>query len=281
MTQIAFLGTGSMNGAIASGLLAGGADPATVRATVGSLASLAPLRQKLGEGAEAVSLYSLEENPEANLLAAQGADIILLGVKPYGILELARQIAPVLKPDAVVVSVAAGITLDALQAALPQGQPAVRCMPNTPSRVGKGVLAISLGQTVSPSMKEEVQEVLSSAGIVLEVAEEQMGAVTAVSGSGPAYAFLLAETMAQAGTNLGLDEDTARTLAAATLAGAGALLDIDPNPAELRRAVTSPGGTTEQAIKTYTEGGLFELTEAAMRACWQRNEEMAAEYSRS
>lgn len=281
MPRIAFLGTGSMNGAIASGLLAGGANPADVRATVGSASSVQPLRQKLGEGAEAVTVYALEENENANGEAVRDADLVLLGVKPYAILELAREVAPALKPDAVVVSVAAGIILDALQAVLPEGQPAVRCMPNTPSRVGKGVLAISTGSTVTGAMKDQVRAVLESAGTVIEVAEEQMGAVTAVSGSGPAYAFLLAETMAAAGQKLGLDEQTATALAAATVAGAGALLDRDPNPADLRRAVTSPGGTTEQAIKTYTVGGLFDLTEAAMSACVRRYDEMTAEYSKS
>lgn len=281
MPRIAFLGTGSMNGAIASGLLAGGASPADVCATVGSASSVQPLRQKLGEGGEAVAVYALEENENANREAVKDADLVLLGVKPYAMLDLAREVAPALKPDAVVVSVAAGITLDALQAALPEGQPIVRCMPNTPSRVGKGVLAISTGSTVTGAMKDQVRLVLESAGTVIEVAEEQMGAVTAVSGSGPAYAFLLAETMAAAGQKLGLDEQTATALAAATVAGAGALLDQNPNPADLRRAVTSPGGTTEQAIKTYTEGGLFDLTEAAMSACVRRNDEMTAEYSQS
>lgn len=278
MTTVAFLGTGSMNGAIASGLLAGGADPAMLRATVGSAASVEPLKKKLGEQGLEVLVLANETDPEANLRAAQGADVVLLGVKPYAILDLARQIAPVLAPHTVVVSVAAGITLDALAAALPQGQPVIRCMPNTPSRVGKGVLAISVGVSVNSSQQEAATRVLSAAGRVIEVREEQMGAVTAVSGSGPAYAFLLAETMAAAGVKLGLDERTARELAAATVAGAGYLLEIDPDPEQLRQAVTSPNGTTDRAIKAYTGGGLFELTETAMRACAQRNDEMTLEF---
>ncbi|MFW0112391.1 pyrroline-5-carboxylate reductase [Rothia sp. CCM 9417] len=278
MTTVAFLGTGSMNGAIASGLLAGGADPATLRATVGSVASVEPLKKKLGERGSEVLVLANETEPEANLRAVQGADLVLLGVKPYAILDLARQIAPVLDPSTLVVSVAAGITLDALTAALPEGQPVIRCMPNTPSRVGKGVLAISVGASVSASQQEVAANILAAAGQVFEVGEEQMGAVTAVSGSGPAYAFLLAETMAAAGVKLGLDEQTATALAAATVAGAGYLLEADPDPESLRQAVTSPKGTTDRAIRTFTEGGLFELTEAAMRACVQRNDEMTAEF---
>lgn len=280
MTTVAFIGTGSMNGAIASGLLASGFDPAKMRATVGSHASIEKLRARLGEGSESVTVLACEDDPQANLSAARGADIILLGVKPYDILERAREIAPVLSPNAVVVSVAAGITLEALEKALPEGQPAVRCMPNTPSQVGRGVLAVSIGQAVTEDQQEAVKQVLGSAGTVVEVAEEQMGAVTAVSGSGPAYAFLLAETMATAGVKLGLDEKTATELAAATVAGAGYLLEADPNPQKLRKAVTSPQGTTDRAISTFIDRGIFELTESAMRACAERNEEMTAEFSR-
>lgn len=267
-----------MNGAIASGLLAGGADPATLRATVGSATSVEPLKKKLGERGAAVLVLATETDPEANLRAVQSADLVLLGVKPYAILDLARQIAPALAPHTLVVSVAAGITLDALAAALPPGQPLIRCMPNTPSRLGKGVLAISLGKTVTASQREVAATVLSVAGRVIEVREEQMGAVTAVSGSGPAYAFLLAEAMAATGVKLGLDEQTATELAAATVAGAGYLLETDPKPDLLRQAVTSPKGTTDRAIQTFIEGGFFDLTEAAMRACLQRNAEMTAEF---
>ncbi|MDO4898212.1 MAG: pyrroline-5-carboxylate reductase [Rothia sp. (in: high G+C Gram-positive bacteria)] len=280
MTTVAFIGTGSMNGAIASGLLASGFNPADIRATVGSHASIKKLRERLGQGAEIVTIIAGEDDPQANLKAAEGADIILLGVKPYDILERAREIAPVLSPTAVVISVAAGITLEALQRALPKGQPAIRCMPNTPAQVGRGVLAISVGQSVSEAGKSAACQVLAAAGRVIEVEEEQMGAVTAVSGSGPAYAFLLAETMAAAGTKLGLDQKTATELAAATVAGAGYLLEADPHPEELRKAVTSPKGTTDRAITTYIEGGFFDLTEKAMRACQQRNAEMTEEFSR-
>lgn len=280
MTTVAFIGTGSMNGAIAAGLLAAGTDPASVRATVGSHASITRLRQTLGEGAEQVTILAGEDDADANLKAAEGVDVVLLGVKPYAILDLAREISPALKPDAVVVSVAAGITLDALQGVLPEGQPAIRCMPNTPSRVGKGVLAISVGEHARKEHRDAAARVLGAAGRVIEVEEDQMGAVTAVSGSGPAYAFLLAETMAAAGVKLGLDTETATELAAATVAGAGYLLDADPNPQSLRKAVTSPQGTTDRAITTYIDGGLFDLTEAAMRACLARNDEMTAEFSR-
>ena len=204
---------------------------------------------------------------------------MLLGVKPYGIVELARDIAPALAPNAVVVSVAAGVTLETLAECLPAGQPIVRCMPNTPSSVGKGVLAISTTDTVKDEQKKLVEEVLGTVGLVVEVREDQMDAVTAVSGSGPAYAFLLAEAMAAAGEKLGLDHDTALKLASATVAGAGFLLDTNPDAPALRRAVTSPNGTTERALNTFVDGGLFQLTEDAMRACAARSAEMSQLYT--
>lgn len=277
MTTIAFLGTGSMNGAILSGLLASGHPAQKIRATVQSRESAQKLAEKLGDGG--VHIFSAEDDAAANQQAVQGADIVLLGVKPYAILDLAREISPALSSETLVVSVAAGISLEALQGALGQDQPAVRCMPNTPSRVGKGVLAVSASSNCTEEQRELAHRVLSTVGMVLDVEEEQMDAVTALAGSGPAYAFLLAETMAEAAVKLGLDSELAQRLAAATVAGAGYLLDQDPNPAELRRAVTSPGGTTEQAILAYQKGGLAELTQKAMQACADKSAAMTAEYS--
>jgi len=152
-------------------------------------------------------------------------------------------------------------------------------MPNAPSSVGKGVLAISPTDTVKDEQKKLVEEVLGTVGLVVEVREDQMDAVTAVSGSGPAYAFLLAEAMAAAGEKLGLDADTALKLASATVAGAGFLLDSNPDAPALRRAVTSPNGTTERALNTFVDGGLFQLTEDAMRACAARSAEMSQLYT--
>ena len=273
---IAFLGTGSMNGSIAAGLLAAGHDPAHIRATVRSEESRAALAQRLGDKVEIITTGG---EADGNHKATAHADVVLLGVKPYGIVELARDIAPALAPNAVVVSVAAGVTLETLAECLPAGQPIVRCMPNTPSSVGKGVLAISTTDSVKDEQKKLVEEVLGTVGLVVEVREDQMDAVTAVSGSGPAYAFLLAEAMAAAGEKLGLDADTALKLASATVAGAGFLLDTNPDAPALRRAVTSPNGTTERALNTFVDGGLFQLTEQAMRACAARSAEMSKLYT--
>lgn len=271
---LAFLGTGSMNGAILRGVLAGGTEKGAVRATTRSASSAEKLRDETG-----VTVFAGEEDAEANRTAVKGADVVLLGVKPYAILDLAREIAPALDPGTVVVSVAAGVTLDALQKALPQGQPVVRSMPNTPSSVGRGVLSVTPGEHASRERLDAVKDVLAAVGTVVEVPENLIRAVTGVSGSGPAYVFYLAEAMQHAGEQLGLDAETARVLAKETVSGAGVLLaPDDADPAALRKAVTSPGGTTEQAITTFDEKGLREIIAAGAEASATKGDQMEKEY---
>ena len=271
---LTFLGAGSMNGSILRGVLAAGTEAGGVRATTRSASSAEALHRETG-----VEVFAGEPDPEANRKAVAGADIVLLGVKPYAILDLAREVAPALDPSTVVVSVAAGVTLDALQRALPDGQPVVRCMPNTPSSVGRGALSVTPGEHTSAEQLAQVKDVLATVGTVVEVPEHLIRAVTGVSGSGPAYVFYLAEAMQQAGEKLGLDPETARVLAKETVSGAGELLaPDDADPAALRRAVTSPGGTTEQAITTFDEKGLRDIVAAGAEASATKGDEMEKEY---
>ena len=271
---LSFLGSGSMNGSILRGVLAGGTPAGRVRATTKSASSAEKLREDTG-----VTVLSGEENEKANLEAVKGADVVLLGVKPYAILDLAREIVPALEPKTVVASVAAGITLEALEKALPEGQPVVRTMPNTPSSVGRGVISVTPGTHTTKEQLEAVKEVLSSVATVVEVEEHLVRAVTGVSGSGPAYVFYLAEAMQQAGEKLGLPSDVARVLAKETVAGAGVLLSPDDaDPAALRKAVTSPGGTTEKAINTFDDQGLRDVIAAGATASAERGDEMEQEY---
>jgi pyrroline-5-carboxylate reductase len=264
--HISFLGCGSMNGAILTGLLAAGLPPAQVTATVRNPEKAADLSQRHG-----VSVLSSTEDTDANRTAAAKSDVVLLGVKPVGILDLAREISPALKPGTVVISVAAAISIEMLEAALPEGQPVVRCMPNTPSSLGRGVLSISAGSNATPELMEQARTILSAAGTVVEIPEEQVDALSAVSGSGPAYAFYLAEAMAAAGVKLGLDEELAKLLATETVAGAGFMLAEDGADATaLRKAVTSPGGTTERAIATFDEQGLPDIIVAGAQAAAER-----------
>lgn len=273
-TTLTFLGAGSMNGSILRGVLAAGTEAGRVRATTRSASSAEALHEETG-----VEVFAGESDPEANTQAVAGADVVLLGVKPYAVLDLAREVAPALDPATVVVSVAAGVALDALQKALPDGQPVVRCMPNTPSSVGRGALSVTPGEHTSAEQLARVREVLSTVGTVVEVPEHLIRAVTGVSGSGPAYVFYLAEAMQQAGEGLGLDPETARVLAKETVSGAGELLrPDDADPAALRRAVTSPGGTTEQAITTFDEKGLREIVAAGAEASAAKGDEMEKEY---
>lgn len=272
---LAFLGCGSMNGSILRGVLASGVPVEQIRATVRSEDSARPLREETG-----VRPYVTGEDPEANRRAAREADVVLLGVKPVGILDLAREIAPALRPGTVVASVAAGISLEALEQVLPAGQPVVRTMPNTPSSVGRGVVSVTPGTATTPEQTRAVRRVLEAVGTVVEVPEEQVDAVTGVSGSGPAYVFLLAEAMQHAGERMGLPADVARVLAKETVSGAGELLrPAGADPAALRKAVTSPKGTTDRAITTFQENGFEDLVAAAARASADRSAELTREFS--
>ncbi|WP_026534215.1 pyrroline-5-carboxylate reductase [Arthrobacter sp. H14] len=271
--RIVFLGCGSMNEAILGGLLAGGLPPANVTATVRR-----PERAKELADRHGVTTLSNNENPRANVEAVADADIVIMGVKPVGIQSLAAEIAPNLKPDTVVISVAAAVSIPMMEAELPDGQPVIRTMPNTPSKVGRGVVALAAGTHATDAIMAKAKEIFTASGTVVVVPEDQIDAVSAVSGSGPAYAFYLAEAMAAAGEKLGLDAETSRVLARDTVAGAGALLsEPDADAEALRIAVTSPGGTTAAALETFTAKGLPDVIEAGARAAAARAAEITAE----
>lgn len=262
-----------MNEAILGGLLAGGLPPSNVTVTVRR-----PERAKELADRHGVTALSNNENPQANSEAAAGADVVIMGVKPVGIQDLAAGIAPALKPQTVVISVAAAVSISMMEAELPEGQPVIRSMPNTPSKVGRGVVALAAGTHASEETMARAKDIFSASGTVVVVPEEQIDAVSAVSGSGPAYAFYLAESMAAAGEKLGLDPETARILARDTVAGAGALLsEPDADAEALRIAVTSPNGTTAAALETFTAKGLPDVIEAGARAAAARAAEITAE----
>ncbi|GAB2763318.1 pyrroline-5-carboxylate reductase [Sinomonas soli] len=275
--KIAFLGTGSMNGAIMGGLLAAGFPKTDIVATVRRRESASELAERYG-----VTVMAWDEEGDSNAQAARGASIVVIGVKPVGVAAVAREIAPVLSPGAVVVSVAAAVSIEQLEGELPEGQPVIRTMPNTPSRLGKGVVAVARGTHVTTDQVEHVKKLFSGLGLVVEVSEDQIAAVSAVSGSGPAYAFYLAEAMAKAGESLGLEPGLALQLARETVVGAGYMLD-EPgaDPAALRRAVTSPKGTTEQAIRVFDERGLPGIIAEGARAAVERSDEITRELSRA
>ncbi|MFF1832210.1 pyrroline-5-carboxylate reductase [Paenarthrobacter sp. NPDC058040] len=268
--RIAFLGCGSMNEAILAGLLAAGADPSNIVATVRRAERAEELAQRHG-----VMAIAGEEDPDNNKLATKGADMVILGVKPVGITGLTREISPALGKDTVVVSVAAAVSIAQIEAALPEGQPVVRTMPNTPARLGRGVVSVSAGTHCTPEQLEQTKKALAGAGTVVEVPEEQVDALSAISGSGPAYAFYLAEAMAAAGVELGLDQELSVMLARETVAGAGFMLaEPGADPTALRVAVTSPNGTTERAIAAFDDGGIPKIIADGARAAAARAAEI-------
>jgi pyrroline-5-carboxylate reductase len=269
--RIAFLGCGSMNEAILGGLLEAGTDPADIVATV----RRAERAAELAERHHGITAIAGEEEPDNNKQASKGAAVVILGVKPVGIADLAREISPSLAPDTIVVSVAAAVSIGQLEAALPAGQPVIRTMPNTPAKLGRGVVSVSPGTSCTQEQLQKVKDILQGAGTVVEVPEEQVDALSAISGSGPAYAFYLAEAMAAAGQELGLDAELSLLLARETVAGAGFMLaEPGADPASLRKAVTSPNGTTERAIATFDERGIPSIIAAGARAAADRAAEI-------
>jgi len=272
LPAIAILGTGSMGGAILSGLL----DPSVaveggLRVTNRSTAKADALRS------DAVASYATEVEPGGNLEAVRGASVVLLAVKPVGILDLASEIAEVLEPGAIVVSVAAGVTIASIEARLPAGTAVLRAMPNTPSVVRLGVTGVSAGSSVTDEQAALAASVFATVGEVVELPESQIDALSAISGSGPAYVFFLIEQYREAARRLGFDEAQASVLVDATFRGASELLAHEGlPPAELRRRVTSPKGTTERAIAVLEGAGLADLFEASAEAAIARAKELAA-----
>ncbi|AUI49871.1 pyrroline-5-carboxylate reductase [Arthrobacter crystallopoietes] len=272
--RIVFLGCGSMNEAVLAGLLAAGTAAADVTATVRRSERAQELRSRY----EGLTVLAENEDAQANIKAVEGAALVVLGVKPVGIVDLCRSIASALSPQTVVISVAAAVTIATMEAALPEGQPLVRTMPNTPLKVGRGAVGLSAGSNVTEDQLAAAAAVFTGAGTTVIVPEENLDAVSAISGSGPAYAFYLAEAMAQAGVKLGLDPELAMVLARETVAGAGAMLAQDgADPAALRKAVTSPNGTTERAIAAFDEAGLPDIIAAGARAAAERAAEISRE----
>ncbi len=269
--RIAFLGCGSMNEAILSGLIDGGVDPADIVATVRRAERAAELAQRH----HGITAIASEEEPDNNKEATIGSGVVILGVKPVGIADLAREISGSLSPETIVISVAAAVSLEQLEAALPAGQPVIRTMPNTPAKLGRGVVSVSAGTHCTAEQLQHAKDILAAAGTVVEIPEDQVDALSAISGSGPAYAFYLAEAMAEAGAKLGLDPELSLLLARETVAGAGFMLaEPGADPSALRKAVTSPNGTTERAIATFDERGLPAIIAEGARAAAARAAEI-------
>lgn len=272
MPSLAFLGAGSMGGAILRGVVASGVRHGGIRATNRTIAKASELA-----GLEGVESIALEVNEQGNADAASRARVVIVGVKPAMVEDLLAQIAPVLAPDAIVVSLAAGVTLARFEAVLGEGARVIRSMPNTPATVGKAVTGLAAGRGASAADVAIVRRLFETVGQVVEVPEERIDALSTISGSGPAYVFLLIEELTKAAVAKGFDEADARLMSEQTFIGAAALLDATgEDPTELRRRVTSPNGTTERAIAVLQEARLSELFQEATDAALARAKEIAA-----
>ncbi|MDR9434535.1 pyrroline-5-carboxylate reductase [Pontimonas sp.] len=268
LPRIALVGTGKMVGAILEGLLQPDVSLEALRATTQSGSSASLLVER---GVEA---KSVEEDAGANRWAVEDADIVLLGVKPYAIVDVAAEVASALKPGAVVVSVAAGITTASIEAVVTQ--PVVRAMPNTPSQIRQGVTGIAGGSRASEHNIELVDALFSLVGEVVVVDEDRINDLSALSGSGPAYLFYIAEKLIDVARERGFSDEQAQTMVTGTLLGAAQLLDQSEHSAEqLRHAVTSPGGTTQQAISVLDAHDMGSIWAEAIDRAVARAEEMA------
>ena len=263
--RITFIGAGNMATSLIGGLLAQGIPASHIRASDPGAEQRAKVAAEFG-----IELF------ESNAEAIAGADVVVLATKPQVLKGVSQALAPSLQPGQLIVSIAAGITCASLASWL--GDVAiVRCMPNTPALLRQGVSGLYATGEVTAQQRDQAQELLSAVGIAVWLEQEQqLDAVTAVSGSGPAYFFLLIEAMTAAGVKLGLPHDVAEQLAEQTALGAAKMaVGSEVDAAELRRRVTSPGGTTQAAIESFQAGGFEALVEKALGAAAHRSAELA------
>ncbi|MEU7481527.1 pyrroline-5-carboxylate reductase [Lentzea sp. NPDC042327] len=267
MTKIAVLGAGKIGEALLSGLLQGGRPAADLMFTEKHEARARSLTEQ----------YGIEGTTVAG--AAASADVLIVAVKPQDIEPLLVDLKPVLKPGALVVSLCAGLPTALFERRLPEGTPVVRVMPNTPMVVGEAMSAISGGSNATPEHLKVVEELLSTVGKVAVVPESQQDAVTALSGSGPAYFFFLVEAMIDAGILLGIPRDLASQLIIQSAVGAATMLaEGQSHPVILREAVTSPAGTTIMAIRELEKHGVRAALLAAIESARDRSVELGRQH---
>jgi len=268
--NVTIVGAGNLGGAVAEGLVAAGA------VSVQSLRCVT----RTDDGATRLRTRAVLADVRVDTDAAaavDGADLVMLGVKPYQILDVLHRLAPHLIPGVTIVSLAAGVALDELRAAAPTGAHVLRLMTNTPVQVRAATSLIAAGDDVDPGALAGVVALSDALGRTYVIAEEHFDAATALAGSGPAYVFLLVELLRDAAVGLGLDAATALAMTGSMLDGATRLLvAADVDPAELRRAVTSPGGMTAAAVGVFEDAGLRATVAAALTAAVARAAELQA-----
>ncbi len=265
MTTFAFYGAGNMGEALLSGLRNSGV----------SGADILVVEKRPERAAEIASAY--EVHIVHALIAASRAVAHVVVVKPQDVAALLEEIGAHIAPGSLVISIAAGISTSFLESQVGEGVACVRAMPNTPALLGQGMTGVSAGANCDDGSLGKAASIMSTVGSVAIIAEADQDALTAISGSGPAYVFYLAEAMVEAALGLGLSPELARTLVNQTLVGASAMLEsTDLEPSELRSRVTSPNGTTAAAVAVFDERGTRETVIRAVAAAAQRSKELAA-----
>ena len=266
-TRIAVLGAGKMGGILLQAFLSTGLlEPRQIVATVAHT-----------ERAEALARQWNIDVTTDNRAAATGASVVILGVKPNQVAALAREIAPVLAPGTLIVSIAASVKTAAIEDALaPEHVAVVRAMPNTPAKLGAGITALARGRFVSDAQLALAEAIFGTVGRSVVIDEKHMDAATGLSGSGPAFIYIIIEALAEAGVNVGLPRDIATQLAAQTTYGAAKMvLETGAHPALLKDEVTTPAGCTVDGIMELEAGGLrITLLKAVKRAA-ERAKELA------
>jgi pyrroline-5-carboxylate reductase len=265
MKKIAFIGAGKMAEAILKELLRSGW--ASAREVM--MTDVWEERLRYLAGAYGVGTTT------SNVDAAEGAGVLLLAVKPQKMEEVLREIAGSVDPEQTVISIAMGKKTEYIESILPPGAQVVRAMPNNPAMVGEAVSVLSYGVNAGVGARGKALEIFSSLGEVFEVEERLQDASMALSGCGPAYFYIVAEALSDAGVKLGLDRDLSLRLAAGTMVGAGRMLrESGMHPGQLKDMVTSPGGATIAALEALEESGLRNAFYKALSAAWRRAQEV-------
>jgi pyrroline-5-carboxylate reductase len=265
MGLVAIFGAGVMGETLLAGLIRAGRSADDIVVTERRPDRAQELRDK--HGVDVVS----------NVVAAEKADTLVFVVKPQDMGALCDEISAHVRPGALVVSLAAGITTEFLESHLPEGCPVVRVMPNTPALVDQGMSAVAAGAHCDEAHLEEAESLLRAVGRVVRLDEKHLDAVTAISGSGPAYIFYVAEAMIEAGVFLGLPRSTATELVVQTFYGAATMLrETGEHPSVLRENVTSPGGTTVAALRTLDDHKVRAAFISALEAARDRSADLAS-----
>ena len=263
--KIGFIGGGRMGEVLARGIISGGLVPAShvmIAEVIG---------ERRDELSRAYGIVATQDNKQA----ARDVDILILAVKPQNIGEILDDVAPVVGKSPLIVSIAAGISTKFIETRLKKGARVIRVMPNTPALIGEGMTALTCGAAATETDLAQVRKIFDAVGLTVVVKENLMNAVTGLSGSGPAYGFIIIEALSDAGVRMGLSRDIALKLAAQTLLGAAKLcLKGDKHPGELKDMVTSPGGTTIAGIKALEEGKIRATLMAAVEAAALRAREL-------